>query len=212
MNIEQVIILGCGGHARSVADVALTNNIKILMFLDEKADASETLFDVPVKKTLTTDLNSAAINYFVALGDSKSRAAKIQWLSQNNLSLTSIISKTASIGIESNISRGCFIGHHAHVGPKTQILDGCIINTAAIVEHDCLIGKYTHISVNATVAGQVSIGDHCFIGAGATIINNIKICSHVIIGANSVVIKDINQPGTYVGNPARLVHENITCV
>ncbi|GIS45095.1 MAG: hypothetical protein Ct9H90mP16_21650 [Candidatus Poseidoniales archaeon] len=31
----------------------------------------------------------------------------------------------------------------------------------------------------------------------------VNICDDVVIGAGSVVTKDITEPGTYAGNPAR---------
>ena len=40
------------------------------------------------------------------------------------------------------------------------------------------------------------------IGTNATIMP-VNICDDVVIGAGSVVTKDITEPGTYAGNPAR---------
>jgi acetyltransferase-like isoleucine patch superfamily enzyme len=45
----------------------------------------------------------------------------------------------------------------------------------------------------------------CLIGAGAVILDKLSICNNVIIGAGSVVIRDINDAGTYVGNPIRRI-------
>ena len=42
------IILGCGGHARSVADIALHNGFTDLIFVDDKANKEEFIFDFPV--------------------------------------------------------------------------------------------------------------------------------------------------------------------
>jgi acetyltransferase-like isoleucine patch superfamily enzyme len=33
----------------------------------------------------------------------------------------------------------------------------------------------------------------------------VSICDRAVIGAGAVVTKDINEPGFYVGNPARLL-------
>ena len=46
------------------------------------------------------------------------------------------------------------------------------------------------------------IGDRVSIGSNATILP-VTICDDVVIGAGAVVTKDITEPGTYIGNPAR---------
>jgi acetyltransferase-like isoleucine patch superfamily enzyme len=46
------------------------------------------------------------------------------------------------------------------------------------------------------------IGNKVYIGSNATILP-VSICDDVVIGAGAVVTKDIIEPGTYVGNPAR---------
>ncbi|MBT7866808.1 MAG: N-acetyltransferase, partial [Opitutales bacterium] len=44
------------------------------------------------------------------------------------------------------------------------------------------------------------------IGSNATILP-VSICDRVVIGAGAVVTKDIDQPGTYAGNPARKLRD-----
>jgi acetyltransferase-like isoleucine patch superfamily enzyme len=48
------------------------------------------------------------------------------------------------------------------------------------------------------------IGNNVSIGSNATILP-VKICDNVVIGAGAVVTKDINSPGTYVGNPVKKI-------
>ena len=49
---------------------------------------------------------------------------------------------------------------------------------------------------------ETHIGNRVSIGTNATIMP-VNICDDVVIGAGSVVTKDITEPGTYAGNPAR---------
>jgi acetyltransferase-like isoleucine patch superfamily enzyme len=49
---------------------------------------------------------------------------------------------------------------------------------------------------------ETMIGNRVSIGSNATIMP-VKICDDVVIGAGTVVTKDITEPGTYAGNPAR---------
>jgi acetyltransferase-like isoleucine patch superfamily enzyme len=51
--------------------------------------------------------------------------------------------------------------------------------------------------------GETIIGNNVSVGTNATILP-VKVCEHVVIGAGAVVTKDIDVPGAYVGNPARL--------
>ena len=53
------------------------------------------------------------------------------------------------------------------------------------------------------MSGGVQIGENCFIGAGASVVQCVKICANCIVGAGTVVHKDITEPGTFAGNPAR---------
>jgi acetyltransferase-like isoleucine patch superfamily enzyme len=46
------------------------------------------------------------------------------------------------------------------------------------------------------------IGNRVSIGSNATIMP-VSISDDVVIGAGSVVTKDITEPGSYAGNPAR---------
>ena len=50
------------------------------------------------------------------------------------------------------------------------------------------------------------IENNVSIGTNATILP-VKICNNAVIGAGAVVVNDIDRPGVYVGNPARLIRE-----
>ena len=201
LKIEALNIYGCGGHAESVADVALHNRIGSLNFIDDNVCPDETLFGFKVTKTA---LNNHA-SHIVAIGDNQERARIYDQLQNAGLNLTALVAHTAYVGHNANIHTGVFVGHAAHIGPLAEIGANTIINTRSVIEHDCKIGKHGHISVNTTIAGKCQIGDFVMIGAGATVIHNVKICSHVTIGANAVVVRDITEPGTYVGVPARRI-------
>ena len=199
-----LLILGFGGHARSVADIALTLGIKGLIFVDEAVHADESLWGFPVLKTFDDRLQDGW-QAFAASGDNQIRHVQVATIRERSWPLGTLISPTATIGSEASISAGCFIGHHAHVGPLSSIGTACIINTGAVVDHECKIGGYTHISVNSSVAGRCHVGSFVFLGAGAAVIDNVCIADSITVGAGGVVVKSLVEPGTYVGAPARPV-------
>ena len=55
--------------------------------------------------------------------------------------------------------------------------------------------------------GEVELGRNVLIGAGATVIQCRKIADNTVIGAGAVVIRDITEPGTYTGVPARKIDQ-----
>lgn len=202
-----LVIFGFGGHARSVADVALAAGYEHLVFVDESAAAGETFLDFPVLRALDEE-PALGWQCFVAVGDFRRRRAMIEDVRKHGRALDTLISPRATIGPRTSIGPGSFVGHHAHIGPCTTIGEGCIVNTAAVVEHDCRVGDYSHVSIHAAVAGRTVIGAGAMVGAGATIIDGIRIADESTIGAGAVVVSDIEHAGTYVGVPARIIRSS----
>jgi len=199
-----LLIVGFGGHARSIADVALDLGIGELAFVDAGARTGEAFAGFPVRATMPDSL-PAGWTAIPAAGDNAVRRRQIDAIGQRSFALEPLVSKRAYIGHGARLLAGAFIAHHGHVGPLASIGRGVIINTGAVVDHESVIGDFSHIAVNATVAGGCMIGRLVFIGAGATVIDHIRIGDGVIVGAGSTVIGDIAEPGTYVGCPARRV-------
>ena len=81
-----------------------------------------------------------------------------------------------------------------HIGDFTAITSG-----AAILTHDFINRVHT----------DVYIGKNCFIGYGAIILPGVRLGDSVIVTANSVVGRDVPSNSIVMGNPARVVENNI---
>jgi UDP-N-acetylbacillosamine N-acetyltransferase len=203
MKPRGLVILGFGGHARSVADVALDLGIPNLVFVEESALAGESFLGFPILTEMPKPLPEGW-EVFPAAGDNTWRQRQIESAAALSLPMACLVSRDAYVGKGATIQPASFVAHHAHIGPMAAIGRGTILTTAAVVDHDSYIGDFTHISVNTTIAGRCRVGDLVFVGAGATVIDLIRIVDRVTIGAGSTVINDITEPGVYVGSPARL--------
>lgn len=202
--ITGMLILGFGGHARSVADVALASGITELSFLDSNARPGESFLSFPVKSSMDFELSESWV-VIPAAGDNNKRLQQCDWVVQQGWRLGTLIAPSATIGIGAQIGEGSFIAHHAHVGPMASVGRGCIINTGAIVEHECAVGQYSHISVGAVVAGRSRIGERCFLGAGSTVIDSLRVTDDVMLGAGACAHRNLKVAGTYVGVPAKII-------
>ena len=126
---KKIILFGCGGHSRSVADVLILNDPAVsLVFVDENARKHETLYGFDVIK----HIESLDLPYFFAIGDNGKRRTKYDEIGVSGL--ISVISRNAHLGYKSSIGKGCFLGNSCHIGPEAEIGDNTIINTSSVIE------------------------------------------------------------------------------
>ncbi len=121
---------------------------------------------------------------------------------------------------ECKIGDNSFIGPFVEIQKGVEIGDNCKIQSHSVicelvtVGNNCFIGHgvmFINDTMNSGPADgdrlkwkRTIIGNGVSIGSNATILP-VEVCSNVIIGAGSVVTKNIAEPGTYVGNPAKKI-------
>lgn len=197
---DEIVIIGCGGHSRSVADVILASDPEAnMVFVDDNAGENESVLGFSLVKKFPV----LGQRCFVAIGDNAERKSMMLQLADKEI--ISVVSSKAHIGFQAKLGRGCFVANFCQVGPEASIGEGSIVNTGSVVEHEVQVGSYCHVGPNATISGRCKIGDLVFLGVGATIKNYISVCPEVVIGAGAVVVKDITEPGVYAGCPARRI-------
>jgi acetyltransferase-like isoleucine patch superfamily enzyme len=122
---------------------------------------------------------------------------------------------------------GCVIGKNSFIGPFVEIQRDVRIGERCKVQSHSFICELVAIGDNCFIGHGVmfindvfsdggpsggdkskwkpaQIGNRVSIGSNATILP-VKICDDVVIGAGAVVTKDIDEPGIYAGNPAKLL-------
>lgn len=83
-----------------------------------------------------------------------------------------------------------------------------IINSKSHVGNNCRIQTGVTLgTTNGDVEAPI-LGNNVFLGEGCKIIGNVTIADDVCIGANAVVVKDILEPGTWGGVPAKKISNN----
>lgn len=203
--MSKLFIVGCSGHGKVVADIAVkTGKYDRICFLDDNPK-SECCMQFPVVGNSNYKGILPEDEVFVAIGNPGIREKLMDQYQTEGFKLATLIHPHAVIGMNVKIGVGTVIMAGAVVNPDTKLGDGVIVNTGATVDHDNRISDYVHVSAGAHLAGTVSAGVRTWIGAGAVVSNNIAVCGDVLIGAGAVVIRDIQECGTYVGVPARKI-------
>jgi sugar O-acyltransferase (sialic acid O-acetyltransferase NeuD family) len=106
---------------------------------------------------------------------------------------------------DAQIGEGSYIGPYSIITTNIEIGNHAIINRGNQIGHDCRIGDFLSIMPNAIIGGNVTIGDCVYLGSCSNVREKTSIKDNVIIGMNAAVVKDISEPGTYVGVPAKQI-------
>lgn len=206
--MKRLCIIGASGHGKVVANIAQKmGEYNEIFFLDDAVKGNCMGFSVLGKTDLAFSLLET-IDIFIAIGNAEIRAKFLEALIGAGAQIPILIHPNTSIGTNVSIGVGTVLMAGTIINPESKIGRGCVVNTASSVDHECVIDDYVHVAVGAHLCGNVKVGKYTWIGAGTTVRNNISICGQCTIGAGSVVLKDIEEPGIYVGVPAKRIHRH----
>jgi acetyltransferase-like isoleucine patch superfamily enzyme len=142
----------------------------------------------------------------------------------------SLIRFPKNIELKKNVylKRGAIIGAatpeaHVSLGENTTIGYSAVIMASKSIKlgRNVMIAPFVYIvdsnhqmekelpfNQQENVSNSISIADNVWIGAHTIILAGVTICEDCVIGANSTVTKSIEIPGTYAGNPAKLIRNH----
>ncbi len=211
--MNPILVIGAGGHCRSVMSVILAENKwQPIGVIDAGVPReNESILGVPVVAGLDSLLSGntfGAKHIVVAIGDNNDRSSISKKLRHAGFDLPNIFSPRAVVDPSAKFYSGSVVMPGAVICVMAKVGDGCIVNTNAVLEHESSIGDWVHLAPGAVVAGRSHIGQHVFLGANSTVVDKCQIADDVTIGAGSVVITDaLEKHETYVGSPARQIEK-----
>lgn len=187
--MENLLIVGAGGHGRVVAEAAeLMGKWENIMFLDDRVDVDRVLGHSIIGKLNDykrfTDKCKDAI---VCIGNNEKRLGLIEKLLEVGYKVPEIIHPKASVSRYSSIGAGSVILAGAVVNTNSSIGRGCIININSCVDHDSMVYDGVHIVSGAIVRSMCKIGKLSCIGAGATVKSGSVLEEGFVLGARMVV-------------------------
>ncbi len=199
--MQQLTIIGAGGHAKVVLATARAAGFEIVAILDDDpARWGQPLLGHPISGPCAPALADPAALCVLAIG---SNAARRRLGAAAACRFATIVHPRACVHESVTLGAGTVVFAGAVIQPDTCIGAHCIVNTAASIDHDCMIGDAVHFAPGSRLAGTVTVGDEVFVGIGAAVIPNISIGARTTVGAGGVVVGDLGSDLVVIGVPAR---------
>lgn len=210
--MKPLFILGTGGQARDVADIADALGYRPVFVAREPDEiAAWRRDDEIVLEADATTRNGE--DFAIGIGDNRTRAAVAGRL-RGSLRFPSLIHPDVVFGRGSRgfaeAAAGTVIFAGVRVTNNVRFGDFAIVNLGATLSHDVELGDFASVSPGANIVGNVRIGEGALIGVGAAVnqgddTRKLEIGAWATIGSGTVVTRDCDAESVYVGVPARKI-------
>lgn len=196
--MKRLLIIGGGGHGRSVAEAVLLSRqrleqgFELTAFLDDAAQPYQHVWDWPVWGTtaMLPECRGRIDAVVVAVGNNALRETLHRRVYAAGLTLATVIhpaavvSPRASIGVGSAIMAGAIVGTEARLG------EGVIVNCGAVVDHDCVVEDFAHLGGNASMAGGAVLGRGAQMQVGASLGYGVELPARAVLRAGEAMSID----------------------
>ncbi|MBX3112566.1 MAG: acetyltransferase [Fimbriimonadaceae bacterium] len=199
----RIAIIGGGGHARVVVDLARALGRTIVgIFDDRPGQQGQSVDGCPVVGTLM-DLVGRPRDDFEAVVAIGANDVRLRVASECPTKWATLVHPAATVSPSATLGHGTLVMAGAVVQPGTTLGDHVVVNTRASVDHDGVVADGVHIAPGATVCGGVHIGDGALVGAGAVLLPGARVGAWAVVGAGAVVRDEVPAAETWVGVPAK---------
>lgn len=210
---KKLIIIGAGDFGREVLAIVERINCQgnkwmLMGFVDDDPDlVGKTVGGYPVLGDLNWLLdNDDELFVVCSLGNSETRKTIIERIDgYDHIQYATLIDPSVIIMNDSEVGEGSIIAAGTVVTVNVVIGRHSIINLNCTIGHDTITGDFFTAHPGTNISGKVTMEDASYFGTGCKVIQGLHIAGGCIFGAGSVVINNINEAGTYVGNPVRRI-------
>ena len=210
---RQLLIVGSGGYAKEVAQIARRIDPSLNVWSPISYVAA-TPADIGQTRPYGTidycdaDVFCGAVtaDVVIALGETESRQrAAARYSKLPMLSFPNLIDPSVEIDLGFvTLGIGNVIHQRAVITCDIVIGDFNVFNKGCIVAHDVRVGSFNDIYPAASLHGYSRLGNGCVVGAGSRMLPKVSVADQTTIGAGAILLRDISEPGhVYAGVPPK---------
>lgn len=208
MTGARLVIVGAGGFAREVAEIARTLRPEMpLGFVDDdpRDDAARLMADKGARhlgaaRSWQPDATDTCV---IAIGDPRARATLAATLGARGAIFDVLVHPDATIARSATLRAGVIVAPGARVSADVVLGHHVHVDQNATVGHDTTIGAHSRLNPAACLSGAVLVGERAYVGAAAVVLQGLTLGAGCVIGAGAVVVRDVEADVTVKGVPAR---------
>jgi sugar O-acyltransferase (sialic acid O-acetyltransferase NeuD family) len=205
---KKLYVWGTGGHAKSLAEIAMASGFQIQAFISPNSDY-QTFLGFNAYPNLPEGLAPANAAIAIGIGDNFTRQKVCIELNKTYpISMfPPLIHPTASIAQDSEIGQGSTVHQNSVVGTSSRVGIFCTLNTGSTIEHDCAVGNFASLGPGARIGGNVTVGERAVLAISSTARHGVSIGDDSVLGAASYAHKSIPPLTIAVGAPASFLKD-----
>jgi sugar O-acyltransferase (sialic acid O-acetyltransferase NeuD family) len=192
----RLIVVGSGGHGRSVAEAAeLSGQFEVVGFLDDALPTNKLVLGVPVLGAVASMAKHQAVadQAIVAVGNNVVREKLMLQLTVAGFTWATVVHPRAIVSPSSVMGAGSAVMACAIVGTEARLGLGAIVNCGAVVDHHATVEDYGHLGVNASMAGGTFLGRGAWMQVGAALGYGVKVPSGVTLAPGEALDNKTNK-------------------
>jgi len=200
---RELVILGSGGHASSVAEAADLAGFHVLKRLDVSSPEGSWAGALGELEKISLDSVSLALGLGTNHVRSELHAAVVAAFP--NAAFPTIVHSSAWVSPTAEIHAGAVLLAHSIAGAHATVGVGALLNAGASLDHDSALNNFGSLGPGARTGGNVTIGARSMIGLQAGILQGRSVGEDAVVGAHSLVLEDIPSLCVAHGTPCKAV-------
>lgn len=210
--MKELVIVGCGGFGREVADVVCAINLQsptfdLLGFVDDDPSPEDldriAHLGLPLLGSVASQLGGRPRLYALGIGNGAVRRLLDHRFEAAGWTAPVLIHPDATFGAAVSFGSGAIICAGARLTTNIRVGRHVHVNLNSTVGHDSVIDDFATINPLVAVSGNVRIGETATLGTHSAVLQNLSIGSGAFVGGSALVVKNVPPETLVKGVPAR---------
>ena len=199
----RLLIVGAGGHARAVADLAEACGWSIGGFVGASGApaTAEVIGSDDDLATLVTKRRFAGAIVGVGNTALARRPVLFARLRELGVATPSLVHPSATVSPSATIGGGTVVFPHVVVGAKAVVGEDAVIYSGSVLEHGCRIGDHVYLAPGVILCGDVCVEADAFLGAGAIVVPGVVVGKGAVVAAGARIAGNVTAGLKVSGAP-----------